>query len=275
MKYKVSVIKKIAFLVMTMALAVALVACSGAVGKPGAAGAAGEPGEPGKAAPVGPVAVGTIPDLPLIVEGTAMVDLNDVFNEPESEALIFTATPVAAAIATAAVGAKGILTVTAVAVGNTKVTVIAKDPGGLQAKQTFDVTVTAKPPEPDPPVTIEDVIVDYPRLTITPTTAADVSMEIELPADHTLTSADTAIVTVDRKPAAASPAASTIRWAAATDTTGMAKNVWVVTAVSKGITDVDVLDESGASVHTIRVSVTAEPPVVDPPVVDPPVVDPP
>ena len=34
MKYKVSVIKKIAFLVMTMALAVAMVACQGAVGKP-------------------------------------------------------------------------------------------------------------------------------------------------------------------------------------------------------------------------------------------------
>ena len=40
MKYKVSVIKKIAFLVMTMALAVAMVACSGAVGKPGEAGEA-------------------------------------------------------------------------------------------------------------------------------------------------------------------------------------------------------------------------------------------
>ena len=32
MKYKVSVIKKIAFLVMTMALAGAMVACKGAVG---------------------------------------------------------------------------------------------------------------------------------------------------------------------------------------------------------------------------------------------------
>ena len=62
------------------------------------------------------------------------------------------------------------------------------------------------------------------------------------------------------KSAAASPAASTIRWAAATDTTGMAKNVWVVTAVSMGITNVDVLDKSGVSVHTIRVSVTANPP---------------
>ena len=44
MKYKVSVIKKIAFLVMTMALAVAMVACSGAVGKPGPEGPKGDPG---------------------------------------------------------------------------------------------------------------------------------------------------------------------------------------------------------------------------------------
>ena len=47
MKYKVSVIKKIAFLVMTMALAVAMVACSAAAGKPG---------EPGPAGPAGPPA---------------------------------------------------------------------------------------------------------------------------------------------------------------------------------------------------------------------------
>ena len=45
MKYKVSVIKKIAFLVMTMALAVAMVACSpGPSATPGEAGPAGEQG---------------------------------------------------------------------------------------------------------------------------------------------------------------------------------------------------------------------------------------
>ena len=54
MKYKVSVIKKIAFLVMTMALAVAMVACSGAAGTPGPAGPAGPPGEPGTTDPTDP-----------------------------------------------------------------------------------------------------------------------------------------------------------------------------------------------------------------------------
>jgi hypothetical protein len=53
MKYKVNVIKKIAFLVMTMALAVAMVACSGAAGTPGPAGPPGEQGAPGTPAEPG------------------------------------------------------------------------------------------------------------------------------------------------------------------------------------------------------------------------------
>lgn len=52
MKYnKVSVVKKIMLLLMTMALAVALVACSGAAGTPGPAGPPGEQGPPGTDAP--------------------------------------------------------------------------------------------------------------------------------------------------------------------------------------------------------------------------------
>ena len=229
-------------------------ACPGPAGVPGEPGQPGKPGEPGKAVPLGPVAVG-ISALPLKVGGTNTVNLNDAFNEPEGEALTFTATSASLTIATTAVDPKGILTVTAVAVGTTKVTVVAKDPGGLQAKQTFDVTVTQGPP---PPVTIEDVKTKYPVLAITPT-AAEVSKEIELPADHTLISENSAVVTVAKKSAATSASASSIRWAAATADTST-KNVWVVTAVAMGVTDVDVLDKSGKSVHTIRVTVTADPP---------------
>ena len=54
MKYKVSVIKKIAFLVMTMALAVALVACSSGPGSTGPAGPQGEQGPPGTTDPTDP-----------------------------------------------------------------------------------------------------------------------------------------------------------------------------------------------------------------------------
>ena len=234
-------------------------ACPGPAGLPGQAGEPGKPGEPGKAVPLGPVAVGTIPALELMVEGTATVDLNAAFNEPEGETLTFDAKSASLTIATTAADPKGILTVTGVAVGKTKVTVIAKDPGGLQAKQTFGVTVTAKPPPPKPPVTIEDVKKKYPYLVITPATAADVSEEIELPADHTLMSGNPAVVTVAKKSADTSASASSIRWAAATADTST-KNVWVVTAVAMGATDVDVLDKSGAPVHTIRVRVTIDPP---------------
>ena len=57
MKYKVSVIKKIAFLVMTMALA------------PGKAGEPGEPGEPGEAGGVPPRSIEDIADVSLKLAG--------------------------------------------------------------------------------------------------------------------------------------------------------------------------------------------------------------
>ena len=48
MKYKVSVVRKITFLLMTMALAVAMVACEGAVGPKGDPGDPGDPAIPGR-----------------------------------------------------------------------------------------------------------------------------------------------------------------------------------------------------------------------------------
>ena len=245
---------------MTMALAGAMVACKGAAGVDGKDASTPPPVK----IPVGPVSVGTIPDLSLMVEGTDTVDLNDTFNEPQSEALTFTATSDKPAIATATVDkATGILTVTAVAVGPAKVTVIAKDPGGLQAKQTFDVMVTAKvtepEPEPDPPVTIDEVKTKYPTLEINPATSS--MMEIELPADHTLKSAKTTVVTVAPKGATTGAAASSIRWASAT-AADMAKNMWVITAVTPGEANVEVLDGDGTKAHTIVVTVVDRPPTV-------------
>ena len=95
-------------------------------------------------------------------------------------------------------------------------------------------------------MTIEDVIVDYPRLTITPTTAADVSMEIELPADHTLTSADTAIVTVDcyrcRMQPAKEPRVSAINiQLPIAEKSGMG-NIWTITAIKKGMAEVRICE---------------------------------
>ena len=248
MKYKVSVIKKIAFLVMTMALAVALVACSGAVGKPGEAGAAGAAADP---VPQPPYVALPIDDLPVVQGSSDTVSLNEAFSDPEGKALTFTAESTDKTIATATVtGAT--LTVTGVGVGSTKVVVTATDADGLSVGQSLKVTVTEAPPEP---ITIDDVKTAYPTLEITPT-AESKSEDIELPAGYTLNSLNEAIVAVARKTATTSVAGS-VKWAAAT---ANAANVWVVTAVSAGITNVDVLDSSEILAHSIRVTVTAAPP---------------
>ena len=86
MKYKVSVIKKIAFLVMTMALAVAMVACSGAAGT---SGPAGPPGEPGKDAPTldptDPTTSAGQPGPVQIVNGIGALVFNDVEMDGKTE----------------------------------------------------------------------------------------------------------------------------------------------------------------------------------------------
>ena len=74
MKYKVSVIKKIAFLVMTMALA---------PGKPG------ETGEPGEAGGVPPRSIEDIADVSLMLAGpmaTKAIVVTNNFNDPDAKA---------------------------------------------------------------------------------------------------------------------------------------------------------------------------------------------
>ena len=251
--------KKVAILFMVLALGVAMIACQGAAGVAGEPGKPGQPGEPGKAAPQPPFIALEIPDISeLVQEMSKTVDLSEAFGDPEGKDLVFSAKSGDSTIATVAVSGST-LTVTGVKVGATSVTATATDPDKLSRSQSFKVTVTAAPPKP---VTIEDVKTKYPTLSIEPTTAAAASKEIELPADHTLISENTAVVKVAAKTAADTPASS-IRWASATADTA-AKNVWVVTAVAMGVTNVDVLDKSGDSVHSIRVTVTADPPVTEP-----------
>ena len=237
---------------MTMALAIALVACPAATPK---AGDKGDPGDPAKQPPYVALA---ITDVSVVQGMSKTVDLSKAFRDPEKKALAFDAESGDETKAKAAV-AGTTLTVTGVGVGTTSIVVTATDPDGLSVGQSFEVTVTEAPPEPEPPVTIGDVPA---TLTITPTTAADVSTEVELPADHSLRSGDTDVVTVARKAAEASTPASSIQWASATADT--AENVWVVTAVSEGVASVYVLDASKAIAKTITVSVTADPPAPTP-----------
>ena len=135
------------FLLMTMALAVAMVACQGAVGKTGETGDTGPPGPPG--APPEPVNLAPIPTpafqpLMLMDEGAAKtVDVEPHFHDPEGETLTFDASAAPAGIIDVS-RAGSVLTVTPVAAGEAVITVTATDPKGAVGRATINVTVTSE-----------------------------------------------------------------------------------------------------------------------------------
>ena len=123
-----------------MALAVAMVACQGAVGEPGQSG---QPGQPGG---VPPRSIEAIQDVSLMLAGpmaTKAIDVTNNFDDPDAEvgdSLIVTATSSKETIVTASVSGM-MVTVTAVALGEADVTVTVTDKDSLTAKDTFKVTV--------------------------------------------------------------------------------------------------------------------------------------
>ncbi len=94
-----------------------------------------------------PEPVGTIPDETVEAGEAVTVDLSPYFEDPDGDALRYTARSSASGIVRASVGG-GILTVTAVAKGTTDVTVTATDSDGLSATQAFQATVPNRPPVP-------------------------------------------------------------------------------------------------------------------------------
>ena len=93
-----------------------------------------------------PEPLGAIADRDVYVGDSAGVDVAAYFSEPDGEELAYAAESSGAATATAAV-AGGVVTVTGIAVGETSVTVTARDPHGLEAEQRFVVTVPNRAPE--------------------------------------------------------------------------------------------------------------------------------
>ena len=93
-----------------------------------------------------PVVANAIPNQTLILgDAPFRRDLNAapaVFNDPDGDALSYTASSSASAIATAAISGS-VLTVTAAAIGTATITVTANDGKGLTAAATFTATVTA------------------------------------------------------------------------------------------------------------------------------------
>ena len=167
----VSVMKKVTLFVMVAALAVAVVACQGAVGPKGDTGATGAKGETGAQGPAGetgpqgeqgppgtsdnepPMLKAPFKPVYLALGGTGVkrmsdaIDLAAQFMDPESLTLGFKAESNDKTVATAAVAA-GKLTVTAKKVGSTSVTVSVYDNVNDPVSATIPVTVVASNESP-------------------------------------------------------------------------------------------------------------------------------
>ena len=93
-----------------------------------------------------PEATGTIPDETLNADESVTVQLSPYFDDPDADALAYTAAVSQTGVATTSVSASSV-TVAGVARGTATVTITGRDPGGLEASQAFDVTVRNSAPE--------------------------------------------------------------------------------------------------------------------------------
>ncbi len=104
-----------------------------------------EPVEPPEPPNQAPVVAGTMPSLELAVGDTATVDVSVYFNDPDGDALTYSAATSDTAVTSVAVFGTTVRVI-AVAKGSPTVTVTASDPGGLSAQQSFGVTVPNRGP---------------------------------------------------------------------------------------------------------------------------------
>ena len=96
-----------------------------------------------------PVAVGTIPAQTMASGESIAIDVSDYFDDPDGDVLTYgTRSTDPSRVSASVAGAN--VTIAGVADGMATVTVIATDPGGLQAAQSAGVTVQSgnRPPQP-------------------------------------------------------------------------------------------------------------------------------
>ena len=89
-----------------------------------------------------PTAVGSIAAQTVAAGESATVNVSSNFNDPDGDALTYTAATSDAGVATASV-AGSTVTITGVAAGSATITVTARDPDGATATQSISVTVEA------------------------------------------------------------------------------------------------------------------------------------
>ena len=93
-----------------------------------------------------PTAVGTLPAVRVAVGEASEVQLAGGFNDPDGDALSYSAVTSNADVATVAV-VGSVATVTGVAKGVATISVTATDPGAASARQVFEATVPNRAPE--------------------------------------------------------------------------------------------------------------------------------
>lgn len=140
-----------------------------------------------------PTAVGSLGTLTIDVGAEVTVNVASNFNDPDGDALTYSAATSDAAVATASVSGSTVA-VTGVGAGTANITVTATDPGGLTATQTLGVTVQAVN---HPPTVVGGL--DAQTMTVGDTLTEEIADAFEDPEGDSLTfsasSADTAVAT--------------------------------------------------------------------------------
>lgn len=95
----------------------------------------------------GPETVGAIPAQTVSVAETATIDVSPYFRDADDDALSYAATSSNTGVGSASVSGSSVA-VAPLAKGVFTVTVTARDPQGLTAQQSFEVTAPNRGPEP-------------------------------------------------------------------------------------------------------------------------------
>ena len=190
--------------------------------------------EPAPAPNRPPVASGSIPAQTMTVGESVPVNVASLFNDPDGDALTYTA--ISSAPATASVALSGsTATVTAVGAGTATITVTARDPGGLSAAVGGNVTVV----EPNRPPTAVLPVAPPQTAVVGDTISVDVSPFFRDPDGDALTysaaSSNTSVATVSVTGSVVSGAAvgvgSTTLTVTATDPEGLEGSIAVPVTV--------------------------------------------